>query len=267
MIRLIPDGKTDNFPAVQAYIDSLTTPGRIEFPDGDLFFSATIKVFNKSIKFIGRDYTTLIFPQGVTGLHISRDKSTPRCAIRDLNVEAIGNRLLKDRKTVGFPEAHGLLLEQTTDIDNVIVSNFGGNGVCYYGSIKSKGTRVSNSSVRLLSVHACMHGVHIDGPDANSIGFYDCDFRNNNGLGTFDSSFLGTKFYNCMYHNNKQGHTRTDNRNARSLYSGCYLEDDGSPQSVVGGYTKVEGGNDGNGWRAIHNAVINLTPKEMTTYK
>lgn len=255
-LRLIPDGKTDNYATIVKMVAQIDT-GRIDFAkhgDGDFYFSKTIYVMNKSIKFLGGDKTRLLFPQGVIGLHITRTKSVAPSWIKDLTVRAVNSKYLADKVTIAYPQAHGILIETQTHFDNVLVSNFGGDGIRFYGSIVNAKTNVSHCNVQNIDVIGCNNGVYIDGPDANNILLTNVDVRDNWGYGIYDGSFLGITVINAQGHSNRKGHFVTDpegGRNSRTRWIGCYNEG-GSPPSIAAGHSTVYGGNKSSGWKLMH---------------
>lgn len=207
----------------------------------------------------------LSWAQGVTSIHITRDRSTPPCWIKDLAVRANGSRFLADKKTIAHPEAHGIVIETQTHMENVNVQNFGGDGIHFYGSIANAKTNVSHWDVRNVDVGGCGgNGVYIDGPDANNLLLTNVDVRDNGGCGIFDGSFLGITVINAQGHNNRLGHFVADpnNRNSRTRWIGCYSEG-GSAPNVAAGHSSVFGGNKSSGWEILHWAKFFTTDNEL----
>lgn len=229
-----------NSKALQTAIDKAASGACLMFPDGDFYFSSTINILNKSVKFQGAELTNLHF--NCSGF-ILQAWPIQTCTINDLNIYYQGTR--------AGTSFNGIEARTVTNVNNVLIKNFGGYGLILTGDISTSQTNVSRSIITNVEAIECGHGFYTQGGDANGISFYSCDARDCDGYGFNDDGFLGCSFYSCMAHANKLGGYRAMNGNNRTLFMACYNEG-GQPESEVGGVTYVFGGicGPGAGWKA-----------------
>lgn len=223
----------DNYEALQGLVDSAT--GRVILPAGTYSYSKPLAWVNKTVVIEGQGIglTVLRGP----GIKISRTHSQARSKISALS-------LLSSDKSEG---THGIEISALTDLQDVYIKGFGGDGLHYFGDMGT-GTDVSGCVAINVEVAECSgNGVYIQGGDANVIAFYSCNTRDNEGQGFYDKSFLGCHFFSCMAHYNKKGDYRSDDPNARSTFNGCYSEGQGI-KNYIGGAGRVYGGIYADGW-------------------
>ncbi len=229
----------DNYEYLQDIIDNVPVDGRMAYSvgNGNYFFSKTIKIHNKSIWIIGTNGSVFTFPNGVSGIQITRDHYIYPCLLQNIDIVAQSN---------SDPNADGLDIQSITHLFNVNVLRFGGYGMSYRGDIKGAGTDVSNSFlIDCGTVQNGKDGLYFAGGDANACLVLNYDGRDNGGYGIYDHSFLGNYFIGPMTHNNKRGAV-SDDPNARSVFVGPYNEG-GQEPSLIGGAGRVYGGISGNG--------------------
>lgn len=226
---LRPNGP-DNFNFLQKLIDNTPTQETIYLPSGVFNFSKTLTI-SKSIRLMGTWNTKLVFQNGVAGINV---RPGSKVFIKDLDIHSVGGSRAKP--------SNGITINGITHVENVNVLRFSGDGIHISADIHVDGANASQSTFRNVEVIECMgNGFFMRGGDANGMGFYSCSARDNGGIGFYDHSFLGNSFFNCMGHANAKGHYKCDDLNARSVFVGCYGEED-SPPSSFGGVAYVFGG-------------------------
>lgn len=244
----VGDGLTDDLPAFTAALDAMTRlphhAGTTLFiPPGNYRLSDTLKIRRSCVLHgSGTTYnaaTVLFFDAGKHGIELIRLDSNPlegnamSTEIRNIAIRAVG-------KTT---EAHGILAHARFHLENVEITGFAGDGIHAEGRVSPDGTDVSLWYICRCSVGGCGgHGLFLDGPDANAGVAIALDCRDNVGWGINDSSFLGNTYIACVTHNNQAGPYRSiDTGNQRSLFLGCYSEQD-QPHSQVEHPSMVVGG-------------------------
>ena len=224
----------DNYAYLQSLIDDIAEGGHGTFviPSGTFYLSKPLKIFNRAIWLIGSNNTRFNVEPGQSALIISGDRSIQ------------GLTTIANIKFTSAPKgnATGIVCHDITNLFNVWVQGFSGNGYSFTADIATYKTNVSHSKIfSCYAVENGGHGFYFQGGDANAINVVGCDARDNGGVGFYDNSFLGNTFIGCMGHANKGGHYVAENGNNRSTFTGCYGEED-SPPSRFGGVSRVTGG-------------------------
>jgi hypothetical protein len=203
----------DNYKLLQSIIDKKT--GTYVLPPGRFLISKTLKFDNSSVVLVGSP-TTLDFYPGVDGMEITN--GGPTIARMGIKVHAV------------------------VKLIEVWVHGFGGSGISVTADIASSATNASHSQILFCTASECGgDGLYFHGGDANACNVIGFDSRDNKGWGINDDSFLGNTFINAMCHSNAKGHYRSENGNNRTVFVGCYGEED-SPPSMLGGVTRWYGG-------------------------
>lgn len=239
------DAAESNSKALQSLINKAGTGSTVILPNGSYYFTKADTIFNKSLKIQGSELTNLYF-LNCSGLVFIPGKVIQKCEIKDVSIFYYGNR--------AGTAFNGIESQTVINISNVFVKNFGGYGICLTGDMASSGTNVSFSNIMQCEIAECGNGVYTQGGDANWINFYSCSFRDMDGYGAWDNSFLGCNFYSPMAHACAKGAFRADNGNNRTQFFAPYMEG-GQPKSIIGGVTRVYGGICGpnTGWETNSN--------------
>lgn len=219
-----------------------------QLPDWELNLMEPIEIFDKTISIIGNQ-TKLWSHHNEPAISVKRKDVGSIAFLSDFSIQNVHGQT---------SENHGVVINVPTQMNNVIISNFSGNGIHMQGN-NEKGTDVSFSKISNVKVENCRgDGIYIQGADANQSLFYGIDVRDNDGWGINDESFLGNQYYGCMAHTNGQptyydsdktkwkGHYRVADANASSTFTNCYGEQDSRP-SIVNGSTIIIGGFHANG--------------------
>lgn len=106
---------------------------------------------------------------------------------------------------------HGIDVHAALRADNVRVNGFAGNGLninCNTaGSAGQYGNADESSFSSVTSDFNKLHGLLLDGNDANNINFASCKFTNNGGCGSLDFTVVGcNSFIAPQYATNNQSH-------------------------------------------------------------
>ena len=228
----------DNLDSLQRIINRMPNRSTLYLPDGNYYFSGTLKLENKSIFLIGTGNTNFYFKEGVTGIYINKNNGYMPGRIEGINLFSNGESGLNSTKKKG----HGIEIHALYDLKNINIRNFGENGVhtvADVGSLNSNASFNLYESVFVREVGGSAFYFH--GGDASQTLVQRCGSWDVAGYGFWDDSFLGNQFVACMAHNSRKGHYRADNGNNRTTFVGCYGEQD-SPNSIFGGKTRVTGG-------------------------
>jgi hypothetical protein len=181
---------------------------RLVIPYGQWFFNdnldvARLMVIEGDGGIGARGGTQLIFDAGVPGIVIHRGTTSPDGAfgdwstIRDLSVKGGGAAdVAYGSGTAGI---HGIQMHARAYLERVEVTQFTGNGV--HIQANSGGSPATNANCwGLLNVRCTdngLHGVYVDGVDANAGLALLVDCSGNGGWGIYDSSFLGNTWVQC----------------------------------------------------------------------
>lgn len=220
-----------NYYILRAYLDSLPDWGTVYLPQGTFTFNKILE-FKKPVRIFGQGKGTklvgpgLIVKPGAWGF------------IKDLQLHNSGG-------------TNGITISGITHLENVDVYRFPGDGVHITADIHIDGANASQSTFRNVEVIECGgNGFFMRGGDSNGMTFYSCSARDNKGIGFYDHSFLGNSFFGCMGHANAKGHYKSDDPNSRSVFVGCYSENQGV-KNVIGGAGRVLGGIHPDGWELL----------------
>jgi hypothetical protein len=213
----------------------------VYLPSGHYNLLTGIVLDSKPIRFIGDNDsiftqyggTRLIFPEGVTGIMITRAQGSQGIILENLC-------LVAQNKTIEW--CSGVAIRARATLRNITTKGFSHNGIDFWANM-DEGNDASGSWVEHChSLENGHDGFFAGRTDANAITFIGCDSRDNGRYGFNDDSFLGNYFFGAMAHNNAAGHWFVrDKGNARTTLVACYAES-GSPASQLSPLTKVFGG-------------------------
>lgn len=177
-----------NLPHIKIYIPG--TPENVFYHVSDsITINDYIELYgdgvNSKIKFAAhKKGLTLGFP----GTHYS--------IVRDLAIigeaaNARGNRVSWDGSR------HGIVIKSPVHFTNVWVKYFDGCGFYIVNSLNDASNPGNSNTSTFTACHAysnLLHGVYIQGGDANAMSFTNCDIVSNGGAGFYDRSFLGNRY-------------------------------------------------------------------------
>ncbi len=250
------DGVTDDLPALQAALASLSTApsglgGVLQLPAGDIIISDTWNI-NKEVVIRG----TSGGPNASTRIKNAANKTAIRFCSGDVafalgmvggpsDGSTIEHVMIAPDSPSGTDQ-HGIEARVRVTIRNCSFFNLGGKGIWIYtnGAIASNanGWRIDNCFLSLIQGDA----VHVDGGDTNGgvgSGIYAISVQ---GWGVHDSTFLGSAWFGCLMEACYDGAFFVEEAAALSTIVGCYSEG-GYPPSVVNNNTVVIGGDHGAG--------------------
>lgn len=219
-----------NSNSLQAYLDSIPEYSTVYLPSGSYTLAKQIEI-KKPVRIIGNWNTKLVgsikvFPGAY-------------CYLKDFELHSDGK------------SPNGIEISGISHLENIKVYRFSGDGVHVTADIHINGANASQSTFRNVEVIECQgNGFYMRGGDSNGMTFYNCSARDSGGIGFYDHSFLGNSFFGCMGHANVKGHYRSDDPNARSVFVGCYSENQGV-KNAIGGAGRVLGGIHPDGWELL----------------
>lgn len=205
---MVADGVTDDLPALNLAIASLSnqgtfvypTAGRISLPRGKIYLNGTLTL-NSSVHLIGHsrgqrggDWATqLIFPANTVGIVAMKANTGPNQNGADASILE-GLSLLGSGTLV---TAHGVDMQARIKMRDCTVASFGGNGV----NIVADSAARKNANCWELDTCSLQgngeHGLYVQGGDANAGYAKMVDTSNNGRYGIYDNSFLGNTYDAC----------------------------------------------------------------------
>lgn len=274
-----PKGMVDSAPAIQAALDAMPAYGVLRFAHCRYWVGTTIVtkvpgaiVMSESIDRVS--YCGLMSKYGITGLQLDASMT-----VRGLFLRADGRPTNPDGSPLVFNSgAHGVLMEETSDLAGVYVYGFEGDGIHIEASVPAHNANQWSITGGSAAVNKG-YGLYVRGSDSNAgvaIRFSSVL----NGIANYhDNSFLGNTYLGCHSDVTKASYesgwemvagVRTENRNNHNTFIGCYEEDGetadlGSGTIWIGGMGQsLTTGNgsvlrvDGNGFQSPHFAAATV---------
>ena len=259
----VGDGSTDD---ADSFLAAIALGGDFVVDAGDFFIGKTLN-FKKVASLIGisAQGAGVIFPSqlkikdGIVGVFIHRadtnanDLGVP--VIEAATTGADGSKLenlriyheTNSQKPVDNG-VHGVWIKARSEMRNLRIDNFNGNGLHIVASSGSadplvKGNANSTSVMNVASWGNGGNGHFVDGADANACYFEQINAYHNLLYGSFDSSFLGNTYSMLNVGLNDAGAFGGDNVNARSVYHGTYVEVGLGSNIDLAGRSIILGGN------------------------
>lgn len=240
----VGDGIADDYDAFMAAINSVTynpggvypSAGTIFVPPGVYYISQTINL-KKQVNLVASggatgyaQNTVLLFADGVIGIIINTYNTTYEFTETVPTGSASGSNitgLTITAKGKSNPNAHGILMRGSCNINYTQVSKFGGDGIRIYawagggGALEGNANGWSLQNCRLFLNNG--NGLYVQGADANAGSAMHIDVADNTIGGIYESSFLGNTYIACHAAANGRAYVTTS-INARNVFVGCYAE-------------------------------------------
>lgn len=227
---------TDNAPALNGAVAvgaARSVGCEILFPkaSGHYRFATTPAEFTVPVHIIGQGFsfnpgqvggTTYAFPNNNIGTVLRFDADVRGLVFSDFTDNAPGatafeyqssrnsrmsNIMLLSMGGTGTT-AHGADIFTAVEFRDVGFYGFAGNGlniICNTAAGVRYGNANRSKFTRVLAQNNKLHGVYLEGNNANVINFDVCNFTGNGGCGTLDNSIVGVNsFVGCHYSVNNQ---------------------------------------------------------------
>lgn len=262
----VGDGVTDDYPAFQAAIESLSASdsyvgGMILIPSGTYYLSQTWKI-RKRVTIQGTNAgdqpqtaaCTLLFPINTDGIRFysNIDSSTgtdgTMSVLRNVQVRAAAKG------------TSGIGIKSTTSIriEHCIVRDFKSHGIEIHGQTGTGATGVADfwniSNVRVVTCGG--HGLYTHGNDSQVGVASQLECVANGGWGFYDESPYTNTYIACQAAGNTTGsfyHANTMSYQG-GIYVGCYVEyDAGATVSLTEGCLVIGGTLNSNTATAFYN--------------
>lgn len=243
----------------------------IRLPAGRLQFARTVHLKNTvrlhghGVGQAGQSATVLQFDADRSGIVVHRHDTGPN-GLEDAPTTGANGSVIEGVRLEGAGKrGHGVWMRARATVQDCQIDGFGEDGVRIVADVRSsdpfrKGNANNWCLETVLVTNCGGHGLYLDGGDVNVGRAMGLSVTSNGGWGVYDSGFLGNTYIGCHASNNALGPYKTDNRNARHVFVGCYSEGNQTP-SVFSHTTLLLGGLHGagaDGGQRIANG--NLTP-------
>jgi len=246
-------------------------PARIYIPSGDYVFmrpwSLTRQLIVEGDGASPQTRGTRLWFYGCDGIVVpfGANNSDPnRGTFSQLkNIGLIGNQ------GMGIPRLTGIRMHANILVENCFIEGWTSNGITIAADANdTPPTSASCWVIRDTWIQGNLgHGIGIAGGDAN-VGMADhVTCVANQGFGIYDGSFLGNTYLACHTEKNALGpYYAAAAANQRSLFLGCYSEQDQppgyvrSPSLSVGGFMAAGFTRDSNLCNVDHNGVQTVWP-------
>lgn len=230
-----PGVGSDNYPAVLAATTALGRGGTLVVPNGgDYFFRCSqLPPFTNGICIFGEGFSEnpgivngvhYSIPRNYSGSVICLDPDVPGpvfSAFTDNNADSYAYEfqsanysVCRDVMFLGGGGtgtiAHGIDIYVPVHFQNVRIYGFAGNGInlnCNTVGSSRYGNADLSQFYGVISEQNKGHGVILDGNNSNIITFLGCNFNNNGGCGSLDTTVIGNNlFLGCHYSVNNRSY-------------------------------------------------------------
>jgi hypothetical protein len=205
----------------------------LRVPAGKYYLENTIYCEDRRLNLIGEGRNLSIFyvKDGTIGIWVDRKRAAASGNyLASFSIAAWGS---------SFESADGIRIWQQSIINDVEVSNFGGNGIRVDGYVIGNPDKDAAHNASFTKIYDCivagnkLDGIMIDGLDGNACITIGNDIRNNGGWAIHESSFLGGSHFCNMAHANGKGAFTVDHPSAAGAsWIGGYVEGDNAKMLI-----------------------------------